>query len=205
MPRRFLDDIRADVNTLKNRAATDFPDNNIGSITPAVLRTYQEDSMTLRIDEIDSQKQDEAFLIATTDQLNVSIGANWTTLTTYDVASGDDSAGQGFLKVNQAGGIITTKDVSGWTYKAAAFVSFEGAGNVRYDLAIMANGVPVGFIGSTTGEGAADPVSVAATHTDPSTQANTEFSIAMKTDSAGDIDIFSAVLEVTIMPTNNAS
>jgi hypothetical protein len=188
MTRRFLDDIRADVNA-------GIITNGVGSITALVLNP-------LMIDTIDSCIADEAKLRRDAEQLTVPLTAAYTTPIVYDYSEGGDGS---FLIVNEAAGTITSSATPGFSYGFALDVVIIGALNARYDMSGLIGGVAQGFVTSGTGEGANDPITLHLGGTSLSTPASGVLELGLKTDSPGNITIVSAAMRLDILPTNNAS
>jgi hypothetical protein len=129
MTRRFLDDIRTEINA-------QIVSNGAGAITALVLNP-------LMIDTIDSCIADEAKLRRDAEQLTVPLTAAYTTPIVYDYSEGGDGS---FLIVNEAAGTITSSYTPGFSYGFTLGVNIIGTLNARYYLSGMVDGVQQGFI-----------------------------------------------------------
>jgi hypothetical protein len=187
MTRRFLDDIRDDVNA-------GIISNGVGSISALVLNP-------LMIDTLDSTISDEAKLRRDAEQLAVPLTTSFTTPIIYDYEEGGDGS---FLIVNQGAGTITSSSTPGFSYGFTLGLTMIGTLNARYDLSGMVDGVQQGFISSGTGEGPGDPISLLITGTSLSTFPSNALSLGLRTDNAGDVTILNASMRLDILPTNNA-
>jgi hypothetical protein len=186
MTRRFLDNVRSDINT-------QIVTNANGDITAVVLAP-------LMIDTIDSCVIDQSKLIKNVPEAAVALTTVYTQPIIYDLQEGGDAV---FLKVNLGAGSITTNVTAGFTYNVELFISFIGVNNTRYDASFMIDGVPFGIAVSAIGFGAGDPSLLTISGTELSAASNSTITIGLKADLAGDIDIEAAVLKVDIAPTNN--
>ena len=190
MSRIFLDDLRNSINT-------EIIFNDAGEITADVLRP-------LLIDTIDSTIQDECVLASNVPSLGIVTGAAWVALTTgiYDITVGGDAE---FLLPDEAAGHISTSAVAGFTYVVRGSISFTDMQNNRHiNFAILADGVPVGFIAHDTGRGNGKPESASFEHVSLSAPANTVYQIGVQTDDgANTVDVLTIGLSVVIQPTNN--
>jgi hypothetical protein len=186
MTRRFLDNVRSDINT-------QIVTNTNGDITAVVLAP-------LMIDTIDSSIQDESRLLKTVEELAIPITTVYTAPVVYDSAEGGDAT---FLKVNLPAGTITTNTVAGFTYDVFLVLTFIGIQNTRYDATFLLNGVAVGLEVSAIGFGINDPTTIQIQSTSLSTASDSVISVGIKADIAGNIDLLQAALRVDIMPTNN--
>jgi hypothetical protein len=189
MTRRFLDDLRADIN------AQIIP-NVGGLITADILRP-------LMIDTIDSSVDDEAGLGNTTPVIGLAVDdTNWTVLPSSVVRGGDAE----FLIVDLPGNKITSTIVAGFSYNITGLASLIGGNNNVYELGVLQNGIQTGYIGVTTTRGPSKPVSVQAYELELSTASSTDFQIGIRIVSAaaGTVDVVSSANIVTILPTNNA-
>lgn len=187
MTRRFLDDVRADIN------AAIIPNIN-GDITADVLRP-------LLIDTIDSTIDDEGGLLITASQLAYTVTDNWVPLL-FDSAVGGDGD---FITPDPVSESITTSATPGFTYKIDGALSILGGNNEVFQLAIGVAGLPVGYIGEITTRGNGRPGGVAASHLSLSTSSSSVFQLMMRCSSSAstNIDISSGYLLATIKPTNN--
>jgi hypothetical protein len=188
MTRRFLDDVRADINA-------QIITNAAGLITAAILAP-------LMIDTIDSSVEDEAGLGSNILVPALAVNDTTWTVVPMDTARGGDAQ---FLIVDLIGNQITTSPVAGYTYNNTGLASIIGSNNAVYELAILADGLPVGYIGVVTTRGPSKPVTVQAYELELSTPASTSFQIGIRIVSAvsGTVDIVSSANIVTIKPTNN--
>jgi hypothetical protein len=195
MTRKFID-------TLKGDITTNLLDNSSGLITPAVMRTITDDMC-------DSLKQDEATIFSnvTPAATSYNLTTSWATIGgagVYDVETGDDSAGAGFLNVDRTNGIITGSATAGWSYDIRAGVTFSNITNGRdIGLAIATNGVPGDFLTSVVGSGA-DSVSRSWGRFIQTAGSSDAYSImVIDNTGASTCDIESIQLYVSIIPTNN--
>jgi hypothetical protein len=186
MTRRFLDNVRSDINT-------QIVTNANGDITAVVLAP-------LMIDTIDSCVIDQSRLIKNVPEAAVALTTVYTQPIIYNESEGGDAT---FLKVNLGAGSITTNVTEGFTYNVEMFISFIGINNTRYDASFLVNGVPTGITVSTIRSGADEQSLLTLTGTALSAASNSTVTIGLKADVAGDIEILAAVLRVDIAPTNN--
>ena len=187
MTRRFLDDIRAEIN---GYLVTD------GNTTADELR------LSL-IDMIDSTINDECAIFTTAPTLGIDVTDDWTKVnsTVYDGDQGGDGS---FLIPSFATGDIETSSTAGFTYTIICSVSFEGDTGDRYDFTITENDIPIGLAVSENAEGNNDPVSATIYHQVKSAPSGAKYALAIRSQNATDqIDIISCQLNVTIQPTNN--
>jgi len=188
MARRFLDDIRAAIDA-------QMPDNTVGAITPAIMRT------TLK-DMIDSTIQDEAFIYGTTPtQINLTAAWVPVPVSFFQYQLGGDPD---FLKINLATASITTAATAGFTYEAIAIVNMEAAQNNEAEFAIAINGVVSGLRVEVVGRGPGRSVNGIARDLSVSTPSNAVYTLMARAPSGGVSAILvSAGLAVTVLPTNN--
>ncbi len=194
MTRKFLDTVRAEVQTL-------LPDNNAGEITPELIRGILGDV-------IDSCVQDEAAIVLFFPQIApaaVSDAAFATVPIVYQVTQGGDAT---FLRVTSGlGGNIQLATEAGFTYAIRATVSFEGTEDARYGLGIMVNGVITftGAISYDTGQGVGDPTNMNISGVINAATTDAVIELGMIRDAGSDptIVVQSASLGVVIVPTNN--
>jgi len=188
MSRRFLDDVRADIN------AAIIP-NGAGLITADVLRP-------ILIDSIDSSIDDEAIIGSSLDVIGLAINdTTWTVIPCDDSVGGDAQ----FLNVDLANNQIVTSPTAGYTYASSALVNLVGANNKRFEIAVLEDGTPSGAIGEITARGNNKPVNVTAFGLELSTPSSTSYTIGIRSidDPADTLDIHDRALSVTIKPTNN--
>lgn len=186
MTRRFLDNVRSDINTTIVVNAT----GDIGA----------DDLRPLLIDTIDSCVIDQSRLIKNVPEASVPVTTVYTSPISYTIEEGGDGL---FLKMNLVAGTITSNVTEGFTYNAGMWISFVGVNNIRYDASFLVDGSPVGIEVSGIGFGAGDPTLLTLTGTVLATPSNSVFEIGLKAESAGDIEILSATLRLDIVPTNN--
>jgi len=190
MTRRFLDDVRADINSM-------IVTNTTGDITAAILAP-------LMIDTIDSTIQDECAISSNTPSLGVASTPVWQSLSTgiYDNVIGGDG---NFLNPDVLTGTVTSSAIAGWTYELEGKISIEGINqNTSIEFSILADGVPVGFIASVTGGHGERPLSTSVSHIALSTPASTVYTLGYQTPNGNEtIDIGSVGLSMTIQATNN--
>ena len=189
MSRRFVDDIRADIDA-------NLADNNTGDISPIDIRESMQDMC-------DSLTSDQAVLGLTTASPGFSVNTGWTVVNVFDESSGDDSAGQGFLNIDQGAGTITTHATPGFSYRVLTGLSMEGTLNDRYDMTVLVDGVPAAYTSSVTGEGPDDPVGMHAEIIIGASTASSAIACAIRAESAGTIEILDCTMHVSIVPTNN--
>lgn len=189
MTRRFLDDIRDDINGF-------MADNSTGNFTLAEDRT-------IRLDMLDSLKQDEASVNGSSPvSFNVTSVFQVMQLV-YDSSNGGDAE---FLKVDLPNGVIVLNTTPGFSYRVAAEISMEGINNTHYDFAIGIDGVPGNFISQITGNGVAQgrPISTSAVRFVPTANADAVISFMVKSpDGASTITVNSIGMLVAVIPTNN--
>jgi hypothetical protein len=186
MSRRFLDDVRTDVNT-------QLVTNGTGAITASILNP-------IILDTIDSTIPDECFLSGDATAA-IPIGVTYTQLST---AFNNQAGGDGdFLKPDVVNGQVETSTTAGFTYSVSTRVSFYGTTNSDFDFTIFQDGVAIGFAGGETGEGVNDPVTGVASVLVNSAPTNALYSVAVKSSQASTIDIIDILLSVIILPTNN--
>ncbi|AUR97446.1 hypothetical protein NVP1239O_10 [Vibrio phage 1.239.O._10N.261.52.F6] len=187
MTRRFLDDIRAEINTYLVAGG----DTTASELNPTL------------IDMLDSTIEDESAIFSLVQTDNVPTTTEWTKINTtvYGGSQGGDGV---FLKPDFANGQIVTNTVAGFSYNVGAAISFEGQANTRFDFRLLKDGIPVGIIDIQTGEGNNDPITANPRAYIPSADSDAVFSVGVRSpDGANNIDIISAVLYATILPTNN--
>lgn len=188
MTRRFLNNVRTDLNTVLVTG---------GDTTADELRP-------LLIDMIDSTIQDECAIYSTVPHAGVSVGTSWTKINndTYDTSRGGDGV---FLKPSFASGDIETASTAGFSYNVIATISFYGGNNDMYEFSIGENGTPVGATSSITGQGVNTLVSTTVFYQINAAPSDALYSLYAQSSVASDtIDIASCQLQVTVVPTNNA-
>jgi len=193
MARDFIDNIKAAMI-----GSGGIEDNSTGLVSPADVRVILTDMM-------DSLHDDEATLVAT-NTATLTVPATWGVIGgagVYDTSTGDDSAGQGFLIVDQTAGTVTGKDTAGYSYKFQCSITVENATNGKeIDFSIGQNGSPVGTT-SITGAGG-NPVSRSWSGFIQTAGISDVFSIIWQDGDGGDsVDITSLSFYVDIKPTNN--
>lgn len=188
MARRFLDDIRADIATL-------LADNTTGDISPADLRLVM-------LDIISSTIQDECLIVSTAPTLGISLTDSFSVLNVFQDSVGGDLE---FLKPNVNNGSIVLSATPGWSYNIRAAVSLTANQNELVEFCILRDGVPALHRPDVNGAGGSRANSVVIFGSTLSNTANEVIQIgARAVDGSGDIDVQDAILEVTIMPTNNS-
>ena len=185
MARRFLDDVRAEINA-------QIIANAAGLITAPILNP-------LLIDSIDSSTDDEAVLFLSTPATGVAVGLAWTPIN-FDSSIGGDL---NFLVVDLAADNITTTVTAGFTYKVEGFITGTAGNNDVVELAIGIAGVPVGFIGAFTGRGAGRPQSTTCGFFTNSAASLSSFQLIAQSPGGATVDVTGLALTVTIKPTNN--
>lgn len=126
---------RAKFLTLINSLATVFPDNNVGQITPAILRDFL-DSM-LRTCFIP-----DAFLLQTAPGLAVPLLANTWTVVPLAAwgASGQDASGDLTAAVG-TGRLTGNPLIAGLDYIVIAECVLQGTVNAQLDIGFFINGI----------------------------------------------------------------
>lgn len=187
MTRRFLDDVRDDLNTLLVTGG----------------ETKADEIRPLLIDMIDSTIQDECAIASVVQTDNIATSPAWLKLNT--TIFGIDIGGDGvFLKPDFSAGEITTSTTAGFSYDVGAAISFEGQANTRFDFQLLKDGVPVGAIDIQTGQGNNDPITALPRAYIPSADSDAVFSVGVRSpDGANTVDVISAILYINILPTNN--
>ena len=193
MTRKFLDDVRTQVDTL-------LADNNAGDISPLDVRTVLNNI-------IDSTIQDEAQLASTAafTPYTLSVGSYAVIggSGVYDTSRGDDGD---WLNINLNAGTVTGSATPGYSYTVKAGVTFSGlANNEVVDLAIGVNDTPQGFVTNIVGDGGSRPGSRYWEGGVLTAGTSDVFSIMAQTDTAGTIQIDAITLTVIVEPTNNAT
>jgi hypothetical protein len=188
MSRRFLDDVRADINA-------QIIANGAGLVTANILRP-------LMIDTIDSTIDDEAVIGSNTLVPALAVNdVTWTPLPA-DIEVGGDAQ---FLTVDLINDQIISAPTAGYTYNATGLASLSGATNRVFEMAILQSGVPVGYIGNISTGGNARPVSAQAFRLSLSTPISSNFQLGIRsvTNANDVIDVVSSALTLTVKPTNN--
>ena len=193
MARRFLDDLRADIINY-------IIDNDAGLITPAQVRTAL-------LDIIDSTIQDEGAIIADhTAGAPYSFTATptWTALPTA-IWNGEVGGDADFVKVNEAGGEISSSSTAGWTYVLQGVISIVAANNADIEFAIGTDGDPTGTPITVTGRGSNRPVYGRCFRYDVSALANSSYQLFVRSPTGGSeaIEVDYVALICVIQPTNN--
>jgi hypothetical protein len=188
MTRRFLDDVRADINA-------QIITNAAGLITADVLRP-------LLIDSIDSSVDDEAGIGSITPVIGLAVNdTTWTVIPADELRGGDAQ----FLNVDLPGNQIISAPSAGWTYNITGLVSIIGSNNDVFELGVLFDGAQNGYIGIATTRGPNKPVTVQCYELELSTPVSTSFQIGMRCVGVANntVDIGSSASIVTIKPTNN--
>jgi hypothetical protein len=194
MTRRFLDDIRTEVNS---RIA----DNDIGAIDAADIRNPLQDI-------IDSTIQDEAGLTNDAQtQVSVSVGSSWVSiddalsLGVYDTVIGGDAT---FLIPDLAAGSITSTATAGFSYNAKGAVQLDAGTNVVVECAIGMDGVPGDLIGSIVGTNGVRFQGVYVERYVPSVPSSSAFTLMLRAPAGTtSVDLTVRTFGVIILPTNN--
>lgn len=188
MARRFLDDIKADIDTI--------------FVAEGGMRVETEHKPIL-LDIIDSLKQDEGGIYGLTTVPSVAVTATYSALTSiYEAQAGGDD----FIIPDFAAGTVAAGTTAGFTYTVFASLSFEGSNNDQFDFTVLADGAPLGVGESVTGRGTGNgrPVPVNIRTGILSTPADTVFALAIKSpDGNSNINVLSGSLYIVIEPTNN--
>jgi len=188
MARRFLNDVRADIDT-------DIATNGVGNISALILNPILNDM-------VDSTVQKSSAIFGFTPVALIATAITFQSLTTvYEGETGDDGD---FLNTDFLNGTITNSATAGFTYDLFGNVSYTDVGNgIPVEFAILLNGVEQGFVASTTGGGTGDPVSAAFIHTDLSAPSSGVWSIGVRTPNGVDtIDIISIAMGCVVQPTD---
>ena len=187
MPRKFLDDVRADIQTL-------IADNTTGEIQPADVRS-------ILTDIVDSTIQDECAISGDTGA-TIALTSAFSPITDgFDTTVGGDGT---WLKPNQATGTIVLNVQPGWTYSVLAVVTLQVVQNESLEFCILRDGVAGFFKPTIAGAGVSRPNSVQLIDQILANTSNEEVQIGVRAiDGAASVDIIDVVLEVTVLPTNN--
>lgn len=188
MSRRFLDDVRADINA-------GIIANGAGLITADVLRP-------MLIDTIDSSIDDEATIGSSTDIIALAVNdTTWTVIECDEFIGGDAQ----FLNVDLANNQMVSSPTAGYTYSCIALANLESGATKRYELAVLVNGTPTGYIGDITTRGVNKPVNDEASALVLSAVASAKFQIGIRSidDVSDTLNIRGHVLQLVIKPTNN--
>ena len=191
MPRKFLDDIRSDINA-------NMPDNSVGLVTPAVVRGIMQD-MT------DSLSEDVAYIYrAAGAQLAYPRPATPSLMTTlFDTQ---------YLAANMDGtfttpgaGTITLGTVAGRQYRGMLNISFEGGNAVEVNAGLFVGGIlsPLWGAGVTI-PGIGKQVTISMPWYINKSVANQVIGPALWLPAgAGTIDVLAVQFSCSILPTNN--
>ena len=144
---------RSKFQTLINSLATTFPDNNVGQITPAILRDFLDSMLRTAFEPGAVLFGTTPLVVNLTNAWSVIPPAVWTS-SAFD-ASGDISADQALGRLNGSTAL------AGMDYLVYPNVSIEGVVNVPIEVGIFRTGVaPTVALGTITLGGAGRPVSV---------------------------------------------
>ena len=191
MTRRFLDDIRADINA-------QVPDNNVGLVTPAIVRGLMQD-MT------DSLSEDVAFIYRAAGTLlaypRTTAPALMTALfdTQYLAANMDGTT------PDPGAGTITLGNVAGRQYRGVFNISFEGANAAEVNAGIFVGGAlsPLWGAGVTI-PGIGKQVTISMPWYINKSIANQVIGPALWLPGGnGTIDVLALQFSCSILPTNN--
>ena len=188
MARKFLDDVRAEINTLIN-------DNASGEISPLDVRTCL-------IDIVDSGVQDESYIFGDVpDQPFALTGAYQSIGTLYTTGV---PAVPGFVTPNSGAGTITLSATAGFTYSIKTQITLSTSNNEEVDFRIGINGVPVGYVGSIIGSAGGRELSVSVEYILLAAGVSDVITLmARAADGSGTMSVDSIFLFAAILPTNN--
>jgi len=158
--------------TLINALATTFPDNNVGQITPAILRDFL-DSMLRTAFEPD------AFLFGSTPTV-VNLTNAWSVLPpAFWTSNGFDPSAD--ISADQALGRLIGSPLVGLDYLVYPNISLEGTVNSPVEVGIFKSGVaPTVALGTCTLAGAGRPVSVFFSYWFQAAAANEYFQLGLR-------------------------
>lgn len=188
MTRRFLDDVRADIDSAISA-------NGLGLITADVLRPLMKDM-------VDSTASELVVIGATTPTNNVTVtNSAWAVLPCNEARGASTQV----LNINLADNSVTSSPTAGFIYHLIGTLSLTASRNSTYQLAILEDGIPVGFIGEITTQGGTRPVNVQARMLNTNTGASTKYQLAIKgiSDASSSVDFEAVSMFATIRPTNN--
>ena len=186
MARRFLDDIRADIQT-------EFANNTVGAITAADVRNVLTDI-------IDSTVQDEGFLYTQTTSAAIPLTGTFQNIDPWTEELGGDGE---FVIPNLSSGNIATGAHGGWSYDLAFELRVTAANNEVFEFTLGRNGVPYGYIASLEGNGADERSVSGSMPIIASVSTEVITLMARAVDGAGNLVIEGGLLGVTVLPTNN--
>ena len=189
MTRRFLDDVRQDIITL-------FPDNDNQEITPVIMRG-------ITTDMVDSCVGNECEIIGNSPTLGIGLTTVYQSLvTSFDVTAGGDGS---FLIPDFAAGNIQGSPIAGFTYIQLGQFTWTSGDSQPVEFALAVNGVPDDYTTIGVSENN-NQISINLRNFIGSAIANAEYTLmARAPEGAQDIDIIDAVMELAILPTNNAA
>ena len=144
---------RSKFQTLITQLATTFPDNNVGQITPAILRDFLDSFLRTAFEPGAVLFGTTPTVVNLTNAWSVIPAAFWTS-SGFD-ASGDISADQALGRLNGSTSLV------GGDYLVYPNISIEGVVNSPVEVGIFRTGVaPTVALGTCTLGGAGRPVSV---------------------------------------------
>ena len=190
MSRKFLDDIRDEINT-------QMPDNNVGLVTPAIVRGIMQDI-------VDSTVEDVAFIYRT--------GGILTYARTTTPALLPNLFDANYLATNmdgvttqQAAGTITLGNVAGRQYKGTFNITFEGANQAEVNAGLFVGGVLTPLWGAAASVVAANRQTTITMpwYINKSVASQVIGPALWLPNGAGDISVTAVQFSCSIMPTNN--
>lgn len=210
--RRFLDDIRTDIDTNDQYRIDNIYTNTDESISGDTVGVWMQAAVQIQADMLRSLADSEALLSGSTTT-SFPITDTWVNLSDallgsgsmFDIAIGDDSAGEGFLKIDMPSGTITGKDVAGYTYNAIGALGVDAGTNEVIEVAIGLNGSPnTAFVGSVIGTGGVREQSVYVERYTLSAPANAVYSLMVRApDGAATIQVTPRNWGLAVKPTDN--
>ena len=190
MTRRFLDDVRADIDAV-------IVPNGAGAITAALMNPIMHDM-------IDSTIDDEGGIFGVTPVTGIPVTAAFSELLTlFTTELGGDGT---FIIPAAALGQVTSSAVAGFTYNALVQLSVECANNSQFDFTVMQDGIAIGVGESVTGRGTGNgrPVAVNIETLILSAPADAVYTVGVKSpDGNSNINVIKASLFIVVKPTNN--
>lgn len=186
MARLFLD-------TLKQNIATNIPDNAVGAVTPAIIRSIMTDI-------IDSTTNDEVEMWTSATVGPIALTGTYQDLLVFDTVEGGDA----FLIPNAPAGSITTGPSAGFSYRVIAQIQYTAGNNEQVEFVMAAGGIPFSFVsGYTTPNNGAQVTALVDVFAN-SVPANTVVTLQAKAlDGTATINVLQSSFLMAILPTNN--
>jgi hypothetical protein len=189
MTRRFIDDIKNEINTL-------MADNASGDFTLAMDRS-------IRFDMLDSTVQEEATILSNhVESLGYPVTGSYALLSSvYNETIGGDGT---FLIVNESAGQITTTVTPGFTYFGLVALSIQGPNNADYLFTISENGVQIGYQAAVTSTGGTNRLSMSFPLEVNAAPASASYGVSiMSPNGAATVDILDINFRLAVLPTFN--